>query len=105
MKPRNKIKRGATMSKEEFRAYVLKAQEDRNKMKVIKTTPFKQTVSMFLAKKNMSQNELCRQLNISSSKLCQYKAGTVPSIKMIERICDLLKCEIKDIIVLENVEG
>lgn len=47
--------------------------------------------------KNMKKTELCDKAGISSSTLAKLGKNEVVSIEVLERICDVLNCDIGDV--------
>lgn len=50
-----------------------------------------------LLNKNMKKTQLCEKAGISSSTLAKLGKNEVVSIDVLERICDVLACDIGDV--------
>lgn len=46
---------------------------------------------------NMKKTQLCEKAGISSSTLAKLGKNEIVSIEVLERICDLLSCDVGDI--------
>ena len=51
-----------------------------------------------LLDKNMKKTELCEKAGISSSTLAKLGKNEIVTLDVLERICDLLNCDIGDVL-------
>ena len=50
-------------------------------------------------KKGLSQEQLAKQLNISSVGICQYELGKrSPNVEMLKKLAQVLDCTIDDLL-------
>lgn len=50
-------------------------------------------------KKGLSQEQLAKQLNISSVAICQYELGKrSPNVEMLKKLAQVLDCTIDDLL-------
>lgn len=55
---------------------------------------------------NLTQTKFAEQLNISTSQVCQYEAGSrKPQINMAPKMAKILNCSIEDIVLCFCDEG